>query len=273
MSENIVKDLREKTEESNLDTILKTTTMGGYNRASVREYITMLRQQQYDLQQSFTERLQAAQTERDLMTVELNAANARAAAAEEALSQTDALRDKAAELEKDMGEAITRIQADAATIERQEKEIAALMQECDALRAKLQQSRDEAEALKQENEAIAAKAAEPVANEPESLQEQMVLLNRDRENAEKRMDDVIRNEKRLFQALNECRVEMENHREQYLCLEAENKTLSARLSEQICQNISLDCEITRMRTMNENLKVKLETVLAGSAKPYDGSDF
>ena len=272
MSENIVKDLREKTEESNLDTILKTTTMGGYNRASVREYITMLRQQQYDLQQSFTERLQALQNERDLMTVELNAANARAIAAEEALSQTDALRDKTAELEKDMNEAITRIQTDAATIERQEKEIGALMQECDELRAKVRQAKEEAAALMQENETLASQAAEPVAIGPENLQEQMALLNRDRENAEKRMDDVVRNEKRLFQALNDCRVEMENRREQYLCLEAENKTLSTRLSEQICQNISLDCEITRMRTMNENLKAKLETVLAGSAKPFDGSD-
>lgn len=266
MSENIVKDLREKTEESNLDTILKTTTMGGYNRASVREYITMLRQQQYDMQQSFTERLQMAQTERDLMTVELNAANARAAAAEEALAQTDALRDKAAELEKDMNEAIARIQSDAATIEKQTEDLQALEQECAALRAKLQQSQEETAALKQENEVLASQAAEPVASGPEALQEQMILLNRDRENAEKRMDDVVRSEKQLFRALNDCRVELENRREQYLCLEAENKTLSARLSEQICQNISLDCEITRMRTMNENLKAKLETVLAGSAK-------
>ena len=35
MSDNLVKSLREKTEEADLDTILKTT-LGGYTRKSVR---------------------------------------------------------------------------------------------------------------------------------------------------------------------------------------------------------------------------------------------
>ena len=80
------------------------------------------------------------------------------------------------------------------------------------------------------------------------------------------MESVIRQEKRLFQALDECRTELENRRDQNLCLEAENKALSLRLSEQVWQNIALDREITHMRTMNENLKCKLDAALAQPAK-------
>ena len=52
MSDNLVKSLREKTEEADLDTILKTT-LGGYTRKSVREYISILRRQQYDSSSPF----------------------------------------------------------------------------------------------------------------------------------------------------------------------------------------------------------------------------
>ena len=49
-------------------------------------------------------------------------------------------------------------------------------------------------------------------------------------------------------------------------MEADNKELSRRLSEQVWQNISLNREITHMRTMNESLKRKLETALEESVK-------
>ena len=293
MSDNLVKDLREKTEEADLDTILKTSTFGGYNRTSVREYIAMMRQQQYDLQQSVTEQLQVAQAERELLTTELASATARAAANEDALLQAKPMAAKAAELEKDMNEAIARIQSDAAKLEKQAEELDLAKLEIEELRAKLAQYEDESAALKKENEVLAAKAADaaaaaevaaasgPVAEvvdatalveRSENLQVQVAILTRERESVEKRMEEVIRNEKRLFQALNDCRVEMENRRDQNLCLEAENKALSLRLSEQMWQNISLDREITHMRTMNENLKTKLDAFLAESVNTHDGSD-
>ena len=68
MSDNLVKSLREKTEEADLDTILKTT-LGGYTRKSVREYISLLRRQQYDMQQSFSQELQLSQTERERLAI------------------------------------------------------------------------------------------------------------------------------------------------------------------------------------------------------------
>ena len=284
MSDNLVKDLREKTEEADLDTILKTT-LGGYNRKSVREYISMMRQQQYDMQQSFTEELEIAQTERELLAAEASEANDRAAAAEEALTQAQPMIEKAVGLEKDLKEAAARIQANEALMAQKADELELLKYECDELRANLEKKEAELAALKREAAANAVQPIDVTQIEPEiiispdvtalteraeNLQVQLSIVTRERDDTEKRMENVINNEKRLFKALTDCRIEMENRRDQNLCLEAENKALSQRLSEQMLQNISLDREITQMRTMNETLKTKLDAAIAESAQPLDG---
>jgi len=289
MSDNLVKNLREKTEETNLDTILKTT-LGGYSRKSVREYVSMMRRQQYDMQLAFSEELQLVQAERDRLARELAEANERTAAAEDTLENAKPLMDRAAGLEKDMDEAIVRIQSDAALLDQLREELAQCTDEAqqircerDELRTQLENNMAETERLMQELDKRAAQPsvhtgdvlpAEPsmvqdtdaaaLVDRPETMQVQLAMLTRERETTEKRMESVIRQEKRLFQALNECREELENRRDQNQCLEAENKALSLRLSEQMYQNISLNREITHIRTMNENLKCKLEAALAQS---------
>ena len=301
MNDNLVKTLREKTEEADLDTILKTT-FGGYSRKSVREYISILRQQQYDLQQSFSEEMQLSQTERDRLVRELAEANERAAAAEEALANATPLIEKAAGLEKDMDEAVERIQADAVRLEQ-------LRQELEQQQAELLQIRNERDDLlvrleNTETAALKPEPAQPAAEppvqtdaltqtdasgensekngsadlsnpleQPEAMQVRLAILTRERENTAKRIESFIRQEKSLFQALNECRAELENRRDQNQCMEAENKELGRRLSEQILQNISLNREITHMRTINENLKCKLEAALEESANRSTPNDF
>jgi len=289
MSDNLVKNLREKTEETNLDTILKTT-LGGYSRKSVREYVSMMRRQQYDMQLAFSEELQLVQAERDRLARELAEANERTAAAEDTLENAKPLMDRAAGLEKDMDEAIARIQSDAALLDQLREELAQCTDEAqqircerDELRTQLENNMAETERLMQELDKRAAQPpvhtgdvlpvepsmvqdtdAAALVDRPETMQVQLAMLTRERETTEKRMESVIRQEKRLFQALNECREELENRRDQNQCLEAENKALSLRLSEQMYQNISLNREITHIRTMNENLKCKLEAALAQS---------
>ena len=278
MSDNLVKSLREKTEEADLDTILKTT-LGGYTRKSVREYISILRRLQYDMQQSFSEELQLCQTERERLAWELEESKNQAAAAQEALEQAKPLMEKAAGLEKDMDEAVARIQSDAALLEQQTEELQRVKGELDTLQARLEEREAQLNALKQEAAASPVQPEVvsgdgPLLERPETMQVQLAMLTRERETHEKRMERVIRQEKRLFQALNECQTELESRRDQNLCMEAENKALSLRLSEQMWQNISLNREITHMRTMNENLKCKLEAALAQSANPaaQDGGD-
>lgn len=288
MNDNLVKSLREKTGDADLDTILKTT-LGGYSRKSVQEYITMMRQQQYDMQRSFSEEMQLMQAERDKLARKLAEANERAETAEKTLEQAEPLMKKAADLEKDMDEAVERIQADTARMEQLTRELEEQKAEVqqgekarEELQTRLEQSESEIRMLKLE---LGRCAAEPEVQDAESpaekaeargitgltdgaetTQVQMEILVRERETIEKRMESVIRQEKILFQALNECRAELENRRDQNQCIEAENKELSQRLSEQMWQNISLNREITHMRTMNESLKRKLETALEESAK-------
>ena len=279
MSDNLVKNLREKTEEADLDTILKTT-LGGYSRKSVREYISILRRQQHDLQKSFAEERQVYQAERERLTTQLAETDARAEAVEDALSRANPLLERAASLEKDMDEAIARIQSDAARLEQlyqeleqQKSEILQFQTERDGLCIQLEQKEAQIQTLKQELEQRAAQP-EPkqdvgiahVMEQPETTQVQLALLTRERETAEKRIENIIRQEKSLFQSLNECRIELESRRDQNLCMEAENKALSLRLSEQMWQNISLNREITHIRAMNDNLKRKLEAALAEAAK-------
>lgn len=279
MSDNLVKNLREKTEEADLDTILKTT-LGGYSRKSVREYISMMRRQQYDLQKSFAEEKQAYQAERERLSTQLAEASARAEAAEDALARANPLLERAAGLEKDMDEAIARIQSDAARLEQlyqeleqRKSEVLQIQTERDGLSIQLEQKETQIQTLKQELEQCAAQpqpeqdvGVAHVMEQPETMQVQLALLTRERETAEKRIESIIRQEKSLFQALNECRAELESRRDQNLCMEAENKALSLRLSEQMWQNISLNREITHMRATNDNLKRKLEAALAEAAK-------
>lgn len=287
MSENLVKTLREKTEEADLDTVLKTA-FGGYTRKSVREYIAVLRQQQHDMQQSFLEELQLYQTERERLARELEETR-------QQLEDTHNAQERLTGLEKDMEEAIARIQDDAARLEQLNRELEEQKDQAQQLRgeredllARAEAAEAEILALKQvqdaktDQSAVQAEPAERPADEPrmgqavlmeqpETMQIQLAMLTRERETSTKRLERVIRQEKRLFEALNECQTELESRREQNLCMEAENKALSLRLSEQMWQNISLNREITHMRTMNENLKCKLDAALAQSANRGAGA--
>ena len=287
MSDNLVKTLREKTEEADLDTVLKTS-FGGYTRKSVREYIAVLRQQQRDMQQSFLEELQLYQDERERLIRELEETR-------QQMEDTLSAQERLTGLEKDMEEAIVRIQDDAARLEQLERELEEQKNQAQQLRgereellARVEAAEAQRLAPKQAQDAKtdrptlqAEPAARPVAEpqmgqavlmeQPETMQIQLAMLTRERETSTKRLERVIRQEKRLFEALNECQTELESRREQNLCMEAENKALSLRLSEQMWQNISLNREITHMRTMNENLKCKLDAALAQSANRGAGA--
>ncbi|MGN1025086.1 MAG: hypothetical protein ACI4P4_01650 [Faecousia sp.] len=283
MKDNLVEMLREKTEEANLDTILKTT-FGGYSRKSVQEYIAMLRKHQNDMQQSFSEQLELAQTERDRLAGELADAKARTTAAEAALAEAKPLMEKNAGLEKDIDEAVERIQADAErleelrqTMEQQKAETESLRAERDGLLARLEKEETQvssgAAGQDTQEEPVGEGPGEKNSNgvldlfeRPETMQIQLAILTRERENAARRMENVLRQENNLFQALSECRAELEERRDQNQWMEAENNELSRRLSEQMGQNIALNREITHMRALNESLKRRLEAAQEQAAR-------
>lgn len=268
MNDNLVEMLREKTEEADLNSILKST-LGGYSRKSVQAYITILRQQQSDMKLSFSAELERVQAERDHLLRELAEARNRAEAAEEALENAQTMMEKAAGLEKDMEEAVERIQADAVRLEEQKSQI-------DALRAELAQVSapqvPAAEGLVEDapaDEVQSMPAGEedaqdkPVGvldlmNRPETMQIQLAMLTRERETTANRMAGILRQQDSLFDALAECRSELEARREQSEWMEAENNELSRRLSEQIGQNIALNREIVHIKAVNETLRRRLD---------------
>ncbi len=285
MKDNLVEMLREKTEEANLDTILKTT-FGGYSRKSVQEYIAMLRRHQNDMQQSFAEQLELAQADRERLAGELADAKARADAAEERLAQAAPLMDKNAGLEKDMDEAVERIQADAERLEELRQELEQQKAETESLRTERDGLLARLEKAQTREQASSGPAGQDIREEPggedtgtrdrsgvldlferpETMQIQLEILTRERENTSRRMENILRQENSLFQALNECRAELEDRRDQNQWMEAENNELSRRLSEQMGQNIALNREITHMRALNESLKRRLEAVQEQAAR-------
>ena len=271
MSDTLVKTIREKTEEADLETILKPT-LGGFSRKSVRDYVSMMRQQQYDMQQSFAEEAQHAQAERDRLARELAEAAERTADLEDRLSEAIPLAEKAAALEADMEEAVQRIQADAALLEQLHSErddlLARIKQQDDALCALSDElaQRAPAPAASPSKEAAPSDAAVQ-SEQPDTLQIQLAILTREQETAARQLESVIHQETLLFQALEECRAELECRREQTLCLEAENEELSRRLSDQMQQNIVLNREITHIKTTNETLRRKLEHAQNAEAVP------
>ena len=58
MSNNVVDILRDKTEEADLDQILKTQ-MGGYTKKSVQDYIAQVKRQQQRAAEVFNQDMQA----------------------------------------------------------------------------------------------------------------------------------------------------------------------------------------------------------------------
>ncbi len=290
MNENLVKSLREKTEEADLDTILKKS-LGGYSRQSVREYVSMMRRQQYDMQQSFAEELQLCQSDRDRLSRELAQFKYQAEAAQEALAQAAPLMEKAAGLEKDMDEAVERIQADALLLEQlrqeleqQKAELSRVQSERNELRSRLENAETgtvvpelptpqqapehrqtpQPEVFAEMPEANRGADVSNLVEWPETMQIQLALLSRERKNIVRQIESILHREKNLFQTLNQCWGELEIRREQNQCIEAENQELSRRLTQQIQENVSLTREIVRMRTINEKLKLNLQAAMEES---------
>lgn len=136
----IVEMIRVKTEEEDLDQILKTS-MGGYTKKSVRDYLASVRRQQQEMADTFNRNLQSTLDEKDALQKELEAVRNRLEKAQSdyrGLSDTLTasagadggetlvqLKNENAVLSKDMDEAIVRIQSDEQKIAHLEETLAA----------------------------------------------------------------------------------------------------------------------------------------------------
>lgn len=145
MNESLVESIREKTEETDLDCILKTC-IGGYTKKSVLQYLTMLKQQQQNMKETYEAEIRRLVSEKEALAAEIELQSQRAESAEKDRAdaicpeetavvpteisapeadaeETDQLRREKAVLEQDMDEAIERIKEDEQKLSRMEAEL------------------------------------------------------------------------------------------------------------------------------------------------------
>ena len=294
MSDEFVSMLREKTEEGDLNTILKPC-IGGYTKRSVLEYLSIVKKQQQNLRDAYAEELQRLQTEKETIRVQTAAMRERSEQAEGAYrTQTEELQRLQAEyaaLEKDMDEAVERIKEDETRLQGHQSEL-------DAERQKTEQARqnvvtcqillDTANAKVEELEHRLAEQAEEIlriqqaeqlfresvaqekaaemddrirelTNNVELLQNEVTIRDRELESRAKRLETLTRQEQSNHRALEELQAEVQERREQNECAESENEELGRQLQEQMEQSLALSRENSRLKAANAILQRKLES--------------
>ena len=294
MSDKLLEKLREKTEEGNLNTILRPS-IGGYTKQSVQEYLAFLKKQQQTLKDSYSEELQKLAAEKDALSEENetlrgqleNADASRAAAVEE---KTAELKNECELLNRDMEEALDRIKKDGLQLEAYEKELQQERQKneqnrqsagtcramLDSANAKIgelngiiRQQAAEIAGLEETQKTLRkevsegkqaelnARIGELLANS-ELLQKEIAVRDRELENRAKRLETLEKQEESKHLSLEKMHAELVRAREQNEWMESENKELGDRLREQMEQSIAMSREISRLKAANAILGRRLE---------------
>lgn len=281
MEESFVSMLREKTEEADLDTILKTS-FGGYTKQSVQEYLAHIRKQQQDLKQAYAAENLRTQNEREALLQELDSLRGKAQDSEDA----PALREKLAALESDVNDAVERIAQDEKTLEEKDAQIEALKAEIAALREENGEKAVCISALSKKNASLSAELDSlrpqgeetPAAQEEEEddiearrsiqlkelfaqvelLQGELAARDRKLEERNARLESVLRSEENLYQVLQDSRAELQERRDQAEWMESENAEISLRLREQMERSLSLSRDLAKLKAANMSLLRRLE---------------
>lgn len=298
MSDQFVDMLREKTEEGDLNSILKSG-LGGYSKRSVSEYLAFVNRQQQDLKAAYLSEVQRLEGEKESLRSALCAAQEQAEKAQSewqvrCAEETAQLREEYAALEKDMDEAVARIQDDAEKLRRMETALAAEKQNTeqarqsaatgrlllDAAGAKTEELEKQLDAqnaeivrLRETEQSLKEALAEDTASElnlqiqelmgsVELLQSEVAIRDRELENRAARLETLTRQEQSNHCALEELQKELQERREQNERIECENDGLGERLKEQMEQSISLSREISRLKAAGAILQRRLDAALA-----------
>ena len=295
MSENVVDILREKTGEGDLDSILKSS-IGGYTKRSVMEYLAFVKKQQQNLREAYTAEIERIQGEKDELLSEVNALQEREAHAEEAFrvraeEEKAQLREEYTALEKDMDEALTRIKEDELKLNRSAEELAAeqlktaqVRQEVDTREAQLntanrtiselearisaknQELADQQETARVLRESLAEDISgqlrdqiQTLMQSVEQLQKEIGLRDQELENRAKRIELLTGQERSNHAALEELHSRLTRQMEQNEWAESENEGLAEQLRTQMEQSVSLSRENARLKAANAILQRRLDT--------------
>lgn len=273
MNDNTVNDLREKTEEMDLNTILKPS-MGGYTKKSVMEYLAYLKKQQQDSRDTGLENLSRLKSEKD------------------------SLQQENSELQADLDEAIERIHANEAELEQcraalarcqaeleeERKKAAAAEESAAGFRSLLDEVNERNEEL---NQAIAELDELPVHQPSVSARESVKLPADNREETEAQLRALLDSSEALQTemtaraaamtqqvhalealtreqmqnsraAMEQLQAELQSSADQNELLESEKDGLTRRVSELQEQNLTLGRENSRLKAANLILQRRME---------------
>jgi len=293
-NDNIVGILREKTEEGDLDTMLKTS-IGGYTKRSVMEYLAYVKKQQQNLKEAFAVEQERLQGEKAELLRQLEELNERVENGEEIYRQRleaekEKMREERAALEKDMDEAVARIKEDEQKLKRSGEALEAEKQKTEQVRqevktkcVQLDAANARAEELTgqlsakarevvnlKESERILRQAmAEDVSVElkdqvqtlmgnVEQLQSEIRLRNQELENRAGQIENLRKQEQSNHAAIDQLQNQLRSQSERNEWAENENNELSERLKAQVEESITLSRENSRLKAANAILQRRLE---------------
>ena len=294
MSDNFVGMIREIAEEGDLDSILKTS-LGGYTKKSVKEYLSFIKKQQQNLKDAYTGAAEQLQNEKDGLQREISELKARNEEAADTMQlrlkeQAERLEAERASLEADMDEAISRIAEDGEKLRKLENALADETQRSEQYRQEISTVRiqlDSANARITDQEAqLSAQAAELAAlkdtehslrsalaedrtadlkariqellGSVAQLQDEVAIRDRELETRAMRLEALSRQEQSNHSALEELQLQLQRQREQNEWIESENEELGKRLQEQMEQSIALSRENAHLKAANAIAQRKLD---------------
>lgn len=298
MSDNILDMLREKSEEGDLNSILKPY-IGGYTKKSVQEYLAFVRKQQQSLKETYAAELQRLQDEKSGLQTRAASLKEQVLGMEaeyetkleaQVAEQTAHWQAEVAALEKDMDEAVTRIKSDEEKIQRYEAELAAQKQKTEQVKqsvatcrvmldtangkiseltgqisaqaeeiARLQEVEQSLrEALAEDKVSQLNAQVQELISDTEQLREEIAIRDRELENRARRLETLTRQEQNHHRDLEKLQSDLQAQREQNEWMDSENGELGRRLQAQMEQSIQTTRENSRLKTANAILQRKLD---------------
>lgn len=278
MNDSFVSSLRDITEEGNLDTILKSS-LGGYTKKSVQDYLAVIKNQQKTLKEAYLAELARVQAERDAQNAEIEALkqklqNAENACRAEYEAQIAQMHEEYDALEKDMDEAISRIQEDeiklsqsrtnGVMLDSANDKIAGLTalaesraEEIEQLKASEKQLLEE---LAQEKNSDLKNQVEKLLADIDALNNEIIIRDSELQNRSKRLESLLKQEENNHALLDRLQGELSSSLEQNEWLESENNALGQRLKEQMEESIAYSRENSRLKSAVNILQRKLDSV-------------
>ena len=266
MSDNALEDLRDRTEENDIESFLKPS-LGGFTKKSVLEYLSYLKKQQQDQKDAFAEELRHLQSDKENLLKEsasleadLNEAIARITADEDELGQC---RQKLEEEQKKTEAALSTASKAHALFEsanaKNEELNQVIFELMNAPGEKQTEQTDASPLLPEVDMSETDSQLTALLSSAESMKAAVALQVEALGEEAKKLEEITRGKLcELLGQNGELREEVKKLKEQNELLENEKEELSRRIEELNEQNLALGRENSRVKAANIMYQRKLK---------------